>query len=101
VHLIAQFRRGAAARGIPLLPSATPIQPVRIGSSPRALAVSRRLEASGFYVPAIRPPTVPKGQARLRVTLSAAHTEREIEALLTALEAALEPTRKEESGDGG
>lgn len=100
-HLIAQFHRGAAARGIPLLPSMTPIQPVRIGSSPRALAVSRRLEAAGFFVPAIRPPTVPKGQARLRVTLSAAHTEREVEALLTALEAALEPTRKDEAGDGG
>ena len=88
--LVAHFRHGAAARAIPLLPSTTPIQPVLIGSSAAALDVSRQLEAHGFFVPAIRPPTVPNGEARLRVTLSAAHSESDVEALLDALATALE-----------
>ncbi len=85
VRLIAHFREGAARCGIPLLPSRTPIQPVRIGDSARALAVAAALEARGFFVPAIRPPTVPTGQARLRVTFSALHEEADVEALLSAL----------------
>ena len=88
-HLVALFRDGAAARGIPLLASRTPIQPVVIGSSARALQVSARLEDAGFYVPAIRPPTVPEGMARLRVTLSAAHADADVECLLDALAPAL------------
>jgi len=88
-RLITHFRHGAQARGIALLPSPTPIQPVVVGDSARALAVARRLEADGFYVPAIRPPTVPAGRARLRVTLSAQHAEAQLEALLDALAAAL------------
>ena len=87
--LVAHFRRGAAQRGIALLESASPIQPVRVGDSARASALSRALEARGFYVPAIRPPTVPTGAARLRVTLSALHAESDVEALLDALHAAL------------
>jgi 8-amino-7-oxononanoate synthase len=87
--LIERFRAGALARGIPLLPSRTPIQPVPLGSAGRALAVAARLEAAGFLVPAIRPPTVPAGTARLRVSLSAAHGEAEVEGLLSALAAAL------------
>jgi 8-amino-7-oxononanoate synthase len=86
--LIAHFRHGAHRRAIPLLESTTPIQPVVVGSSADALVLSRRLEATGFFVPAIRPPTVPNGEARLRVTLSAAHSESDVERLLDAMKQA-------------
>jgi 8-amino-7-oxononanoate synthase len=86
---IAQFRAGAGVAGIALLPSPTPIQPVMVGASATALAISQRLEDAGFYVPAIRPPTVPAGKARLRVTLSAAHQESDVAALLDVLALAL------------
>ncbi|MBU6199579.1 MAG: 8-amino-7-oxononanoate synthase [Xanthomonadaceae bacterium] len=88
-RLIAQFRGGAAQRGIALLPSSTPIQPVPVGDSATALAIAQRLENAGFYLPAIRPPSVPASAARLRVSLSAAHAEDDIERLLAALAAAL------------
>jgi 8-amino-7-oxononanoate synthase len=82
---IAHFRDGAAARGIRLLDSRTPIQPVLVGDAAAALTLSQRLEADGLYVPAIRPPTVPPGAARLRVALSALHAESDVERLLDAL----------------
>ena len=63
----------------------TPILPVLLGSNERALAASRRLWELGFLVPAIRPPTVPGGTARLRVSLSALHTDEQIDALREAL----------------
>lgn len=88
-RLIAQFRDGASQRGIELLASSTPIQPIPIGDSARAVAVAQRLENAGFYVPAIRPPSVPANAARLRVSLSAAHAQADIERLLDALAAAL------------
>ena len=88
-QLIGQFRRGAGARGLPLLLSSTPIQPVLIGCSARAVQISARLLDAGFFVPAIRPPTVAAGSARLRITLSAAHTASEVERLLDAVRAAL------------
>lgn len=84
--LIQQFRNGAAQLGLPLMPSTTAIQPVMVGSSEQALIISRKLEAQGMLVTAIRPPTVPSNTARLRVTLSAAHTAEEVERLLAALE---------------
>lgn len=87
--LVAHFRDGAARRGLTLADSRTPIQPVRVGASDAALAAAQALEAAGFFVPAIRPPTVPAGTARLRVTLTAAHTADEVERLLDALQAAL------------
>ena len=90
-RLIAHFRQGAAARGIALLPSRTPIQPVSIGDSAFALGVSAKLEDAGFFVPAIRPPTVPQGRARLRIALSALHAESDVERLLDALKNALAP----------
>jgi 8-amino-7-oxononanoate synthase len=83
--LIARFRRGAQELGLPLSPSETPIQPLVVGDNSRALAWSQALEAAGILVTAIRPPTVPQGSARLRVTLSAAHTEADVDTLLEAL----------------
>ena len=89
LRLIAHLRHGAAQRGIALGASRTPIQPVLVGESALALAVSAHLEDAGFFVPAIRPPTVPAGQARLRVALSALHSESDVERLLDALDVAL------------
>ncbi len=90
--LVQHFRRAAVARGIPLTSSSTPIQPVILGSAARALAVSRSLETRGLLVSAIRPPTVPAGSARLRITFSASHTEQDVDRLVAALAAALEET---------
>ena len=82
---IARFTTGAAQLGLQLGPSRTAIQPLRVGGSAAALALSAALEAAGFWVAAIRPPTVPEGSARLRITLSAAHRESQIDALLETL----------------
>ncbi|OQX31633.1 MAG: 8-amino-7-oxononanoate synthase [Candidatus Sedimenticola endophacoides] len=84
-ELIARFRAGAEALGLPLMPSQTPIQPLLAGSSARALDWARQLEDRGVLVTPIRPPTVPEGGARLRVTLSAIHDDRHLEQLLDAL----------------
>jgi 8-amino-7-oxononanoate synthase len=85
---IAQFREGAQRRGIALTASRTPIQPILIGPSDAALRLSAQLEAAGYFVPAIRPPTVPEDTARLRITLSAAHSEADVDGLLAAMSAA-------------
>ncbi|MCC6200995.1 MAG: 8-amino-7-oxononanoate synthase [Moraxellaceae bacterium] len=82
---IAQFRNGASILGLDLMPSDTPIQPILLGSNERALAWSAALERQGCLVSAIRPPTVPVGQARLRVTLTAAHQVEDVDHLLQAL----------------
>lgn len=82
---IAFFRREAAAMGLPLMASQTAIQPLLVGDDGRALALSAELEALGVLVSAIRPPTVPAGTARLRITLSAAHSQHDIDQLLSAL----------------
>jgi len=83
--LVARFRRGAQQLGVPLLDSTTPIQPVLIGDNASALTAAKQLEAAGFLVSAIRPPTVPENRARLRVTLCAGHSEKDVDALLDAL----------------
>jgi 8-amino-7-oxononanoate synthase len=83
--LIRQFREGAQALGLGLMDSQTPIQPIIIGDSARAMHLSRLLRERGLLVTAIRPPTVPAGGARLRVTLSAAHSEAQVQLLLNAL----------------
>jgi 8-amino-7-oxononanoate synthase len=83
--LVARFRERAAAAGVSLAASATPIQPVILGDSAAALAAQSSLEAAGFLVVAIRPPTVPQGTARLRVTLSALHSEEEVDRLAAHL----------------
>jgi 8-amino-7-oxononanoate synthase len=83
--LTARFRHAALAAGVPLGASLTPIQPVVLGSPAAALGAQRELEAAGLWVVAIRPPTVPAGSARLRVTLSAAHTEAQVDTLVEHL----------------
>ncbi len=85
--LIARFRRGATELGLPLAASGSAIQPLLLGSADAALAAAQALERHGLLVSAIRPPTVPPGQARLRITLSAAHEEAHVDRLLAALEA--------------
>lgn len=83
--LIRQFRAELDLKRWRLSPSKTPIQPVVIGSNAEALAVSAALDREGLWVPAIRPPTVPQGSARLRVSLTAAHTPEQVSRLAGAL----------------
>ncbi|MCF6235555.1 MAG: 8-amino-7-oxononanoate synthase [Gammaproteobacteria bacterium] len=83
--LIAHFRQRAAEAGLPLSNSKTAIQPLIVGDSKRAIALSEALLKRGILVSAIRPPTVPKGTARLRVTLCATHTKDHVGRLLDML----------------
>jgi 8-amino-7-oxononanoate synthase len=82
---IEQFRAACSDAGVKAAPSTTAIQPLLLGDAARALAASAALLANGFLVPAIRPPTVPAGTSRLRVSLSAAHTQQDIAAVVEAL----------------
>lgn len=84
-RMIDRFRAGARQLGYQLMDSVTPIQPIMVGDNWAALALSEALEAQGLLVTAIRPPTVPEGEARLRVTLSAAHTLEDVDRLLASL----------------
>jgi len=84
--LVKNFRAGAAQLGLELMDSQTPIQPVLLGDDKSALAMSAALEEHGLLISAIRPPTVPKGTSRLRITFSASHTDSDLDRLLTALE---------------
>jgi 8-amino-7-oxononanoate synthase len=84
--LVTRFRTGAAQLGLQLMDSPTPIQPLLVGDNQTALAMSEALWDRGILVTAIRPPTVPAGTARLRVTLSAAHDEEDVDLLLDTLE---------------
>jgi 8-amino-7-oxononanoate synthase len=86
---VSHFQQKASQLDLKLLPSTTPIQGVIIGDNLKALTLSERLFEQGFMGAAIRPPTVPKGTARLRITLSADHNEAQIEALLVALSASM------------
>lgn len=79
------FRAQAQQRGIALMDSVTAIQPLLAGSSERVLAMDSTLRQQGFLVGAVRPPTVAEGAARLRITLSAAHSDSDIEQLLDAV----------------
>ena len=87
--LIERFRDGAKALGLALMDSHTPIQPVMIHDDQLVVSVNQQLRTKGFMVGAIRPPTVPKGSGRLRITLSASHTEQQIDQLLAALDECL------------
>ena len=84
-ELVAALRGGLSLQRWQLAESVTPIQPLVIGSNDEALMVSERLLERGILVPAIRPPTVPKGTARLRISLSAAHTPEDVARLLDAI----------------
>lgn len=82
-ELITYFKNQASH--LPLIPSITPIQPLMLGSAEKALMMSKALYQQGIIVTAIRPPTVPEGTSRLRITLSAAHHKTQIDQLVAAL----------------
>ncbi len=86
LSLVARFRQGAEQLGLSLLESGTAIQAVIIGDAEKTMRAALHLENAGFLVGAIRPPTVAVGSARLRITLSAGHSEQMVDALLTALD---------------
>jgi len=83
--LIERFRQGAGQAGLNLTQSVTPIQAVILGEPRSALEASAALARQGLWVAAIRPPTVPPGTSRLRITLSAAHSDEDLDRLLNAL----------------
>ncbi|AIR04187.1 8-amino-7-oxononanoate synthase [Cedecea neteri] len=82
---IQRFRRGATQLSLKLADSNSAIQPLIVGENQRTLDLASQLRERGFWLTAIRPPTVPPGSARLRITLTAAHTSDDIDALLEAL----------------
>ena len=86
VQLVARFRRGAQQIGLQLAESNTPIQPVLINNDEKVMQVGQQLRAAGFLVGAIRPPTVPVGTGRLRITFSADHSEEQVDQLVAALD---------------
>ncbi|MGD8577378.1 MAG: 8-amino-7-oxononanoate synthase [Thiohalophilus sp.] len=85
--LIERFRSAAGQLGLQLGESSTPIQPWIVGDTEQAVALSARLREEGVLISAIRPPTVPQGTARLRITFSAAHDEDDVDRLLSIIEA--------------
>jgi 8-amino-7-oxononanoate synthase len=93
--LVARFRAGAAELGLDLMDSHTPIQPLRVGDAATALRLSEQLLARGILLTAIRPPTVPAGTARLRITFSALHEENQVDRLLGVLEEVLPATHNQ------
>lgn len=91
-HLITYFRAKAKQVGLPLMDSSTAIQPLMIGDPKEAFHISTTLLGKGFLVTAIRPPTVPVMTARLRITLSASHSEEQLEKLLETLSELMPPS---------
>lgn len=83
--LVDRFRKSAKQAGLPVQDSSSPIQPLIVGSAERAVAISNALLNAGIVVSAIRPPTVPKNTSRLRITISAGHSEEDIDVLIDAL----------------
>ncbi|HHW4680836.1 MAG TPA: 8-amino-7-oxononanoate synthase, partial [Xylella taiwanensis] len=84
-ELVERFRAGSRRHGLDIMASDTPIQPLQCGNETTAMAMSAALEREGLLVKAIRPPSVPEGQSRLRVTLSTLHTPEQIDTLVQAL----------------
>ncbi|MBI3775508.1 MAG: 8-amino-7-oxononanoate synthase [Gammaproteobacteria bacterium] len=84
-ELIARFRHGAQQLDLPLMDSFTPIQPLLVGDTQRAVELSAALYERGILISAIRPPTVPEGSARLRITFTAAHSGQQVDRLLSVL----------------
>ena len=91
IELIDYFKQQATGLSCELMPSDTAIQPIIIGDNQAVLGISQQLFEQGIHVTAIRPPTVPKGSARLRITLSAAHEKKDIDMLIRALSGLLAP----------
>lgn len=85
-QLISRFRSGVSQIGLKLMESETAIQPILIEDNQQVLAIGEQLRNFGFMVGTIRPPTVPVGQARIRITLSAGHSEEQVDALVDALD---------------
>jgi 8-amino-7-oxononanoate synthase len=83
--LIQRFRQGAEQLDLPVMESSSAIQPLLVGTAERAVGLSERLRERGFLIGAIRPPTVPANTSRLRITLSAAHSEEQVDQLLEQL----------------
>ncbi|GEN23909.1 8-amino-7-oxononanoate synthase [Halomonas cupida] len=98
--LIARFRHEAASIGLPLMGSSSPIQPLLLGEESRVMHWSRQLGELGFRVGAIRPPTVARGQARLRITLSARHDFNDVHRLLEALQRCQQEEQGQQQGQG-
>jgi 8-amino-7-oxononanoate synthase len=86
-RLIARLRAGTQGLRWQLAASPTAIQPLMVGGNEQALMLMKALDAQGLWVPAIRPPTVPEGTARLRISLSAAHSDADVDRLIHALQA--------------
>ena len=84
-NLVTRFRRGAEQLGLPLMNSSSAIQPLLLGDAARAVSCSEQLRERGLLIGAIRPPTVPAGTSRLRITLSAAHSPEHVDRLLEQL----------------
>ena len=84
-ELVRRFRAGAGQLGLTLMDSSTPIQPLLIGDAQAAARLSAALLEHDILVSPIRPPTVPEGASRLRVTFSASHTGEQVDRLLEAL----------------
>ncbi|MGB0449757.1 MAG: aminotransferase class I/II-fold pyridoxal phosphate-dependent enzyme, partial [Porticoccaceae bacterium] len=87
-HAAEFLRRGAEQLGLQLMDSSTPIQPLVINDDQKVMQISGALREQGFLVGAIRPPTVPVGSGRLRITFSADHSEQQVDQLLNALDVA-------------
>lgn len=85
-RLVARFQAGVKQLGMTLMPSESAIQPIVLGESQKAMQASEYLLQQGLWVSGIRPPTVPKGSARLRITFSALHTEQHVDQLLSTLD---------------
>jgi len=97
--LIRRFRAGTGQLGLELCDSETPIQPLIAGTADRALRLAQALREQGILVTAIRPPTVPQGGARLRITFSANHQDEHVDRLLDALEKAFSAEAREYTGE--
>ena len=93
--LVQYFRQGCEQSGLRLMDSASPIQPILVGSAKSAVAMSEALSQRGILVTAIRPPAVPKGTSRLRFTFSAAHQKQHVDLLLAALASTASPLQEE------
>lgn len=100
IALVDQFRLLALEQGLPLLTSSTPIQPMLTGSAECALFIAKRMQQAGYLTVAIRPPTVPEGASRLRITLTAAHTFEQVSDLVATLARVWAESREVGEQDG-